>query len=104
MTVKHTPKARPTFATCKRFARTQRKRMVEKKKMFTGLLGAAMLVGFIAGGVSFSASGSLLIALLVYSLSGTCVMLAAMLYVALRTDFSEEQSTPSERERLREAA
>ena len=58
--------------------------------MLTGLLGFAMLVGMLAASYSFATSGSFLIALLVYSVSGTCVMLAAMLYVALRGDLSED--------------
>lgn len=72
--------------------------------MFTGLLGAAMIIGFVAAGFSFTASGSFLIALLVYSMSGTCVMLAAMLYVALRSDDAEDQPEAAKQQRLREAA
>jgi len=70
--------------------------------MLTGLLGTAMLIGMISAGLAFSASGSFLVALLVYSLTGTCVLLAAMLVAAVRD--SREERHEKQAKAVREAA
>ena len=85
---KGAPQARPTFATYKRFLVRGAVKCAEGK-MLTGLLGTAMLIGMISAGLAFSARGSFLVALLVYSLTGTCVLLAAMLVAAVRDSRDE---------------
>lgn len=95
--------ARPTFATCKRFA-ARDEPLVLEGNMFTGLLGFAMLVGMAAASYSFYASGSFLLALITYSVAGTCVMLGAMLYVAVRGEAETTRVDDAQVPPIRKAA
>ncbi|MEM1065691.1 MAG: hypothetical protein AAGJ74_09340 [Pseudomonadota bacterium] len=80
---------------------------VRELKMLSGLLIFAMVVGTASAVAAGIATSSFVVGLIVYSLSGTAVMLAAMGWVGLR-DYLEERTvaaTPRQPAELqREAA
>lgn len=75
--------------------------------MLSGLLIFAMVVGAASAVAAGFATSSFVVGLIVYSLSGTAVMLAAMAWVGLRDYLEEraEEAAPQEPAELqREAA